>query len=205
MYLCHTFCELGATPLEAVLEDLRAFLVTHPAEVLVVVNQDAITPADFVAAVGEAGLARYAITPPAPGSPWPTLGELVAQDRRLLVVAENAAGGAPWYRLAYDRLVQETPFEFPSTASLDPAGGPPGELRAQPGTRRRAAVPDEPLGQHRPGPAAEQRHRGQRLRPAAGAAPARASRSAGRRVNLLAVDFYLHGDLFRVATTLNGG
>lgn len=36
MYLCHTFCELGATPLADVLDDIHEFLVTHPADVLVV-------------------------------------------------------------------------------------------------------------------------------------------------------------------------
>jgi hypothetical protein len=204
VYLCHTFCELGATPLAAVLEDLRAFLVTHPADVLVIVHQDAITPEDFVAAIGEAGLARYAITPPAPGAPWPTLGELVAQDRRLLVVAENAAGGAPWYQLAYDRLVQETPYEFPSTASL-----------TLPANRPASCVPnrgpdDAPLFlmNHwvntdpvpRPSNAALVNAYEPLLARARACAQIR-----GRHVNLLAVDFYRHGDLFRVAAALNGG
>jgi hypothetical protein len=50
MYLCHTFCELGATPLASVLEDIHEFLVTHPADVLVIVNQDYVTPQDLVVA-----------------------------------------------------------------------------------------------------------------------------------------------------------
>ncbi len=61
MYLCHTFCELGATPLADVLDDIRDFLVTHPGEVLVIVNQDYVTPADFVGAI-ERGRARGAAT-----------------------------------------------------------------------------------------------------------------------------------------------
>ena len=28
------------------------------------------------------------------------------------MLAENEAGAAPWYQLAYERLVQETPFTF---------------------------------------------------------------------------------------------
>ena len=44
MYLCHTFCELGATPLESVLDDIRDFLVANPGEVVVVINQDYVTP-----------------------------------------------------------------------------------------------------------------------------------------------------------------
>ena len=45
VYLCHTFCELGATPLHGVPDDIHDFLVTHPTEVLVVVNQDYVSPA----------------------------------------------------------------------------------------------------------------------------------------------------------------
>ena len=74
MYLCHTFCELGSTPLADVLEDIHGFLVTHPADVLVIVNQDQVTPSDFVSAVADAGLAGYALEPPR-GSAWPTLGQ----------------------------------------------------------------------------------------------------------------------------------
>ena len=51
MYLCHTFCELGATPLAPVLDDIHDFLVANPSEVLVVINQDYVTPEDFVGAV----------------------------------------------------------------------------------------------------------------------------------------------------------
>ena len=91
MYLCHTFCELGATPLDDVLDDIHEFLVTHPADVLVIVNQDYVTPDDFVAAIGDAGLDRYAFTPPSDGG-WPTLREMIERDQRLVVLAENRAG-----------------------------------------------------------------------------------------------------------------
>ena len=68
MYLCHTFCELGATPLADGLRDVHDFLVTHPAEVVVIVNQDYVTPADFVGAVRDAGLARYAFAGSTPAA-----------------------------------------------------------------------------------------------------------------------------------------
>jgi len=35
MYLCHSFCELGATRLDSVLDDLRTFLVANPGPVVV--------------------------------------------------------------------------------------------------------------------------------------------------------------------------
>ena len=60
MYLCHSFCELGGTTLSSVLDDIRDFLVANRDEVLVIVNQDYVEPADFVEAVRDAKLERYA-------------------------------------------------------------------------------------------------------------------------------------------------
>jgi hypothetical protein len=51
--------------------------------------------ADIVAAFVASGLERYAYAHPQPGAPWPTLGELVERDERLLVLVENAGGAAP--------------------------------------------------------------------------------------------------------------
>jgi hypothetical protein len=44
MYLCHSFCALGATPLADGLDDIHQFLVTHPGEIVMVVDQDYVTP-----------------------------------------------------------------------------------------------------------------------------------------------------------------
>ena len=100
MYLCHTFCELGATSLSSVLADLHDFLVTHPDEVVVIINQDYVTPPDFVRAVGDAGLGDFVSTAGADGQ-WPTLREMIDSGRRVVFLAENHAGAAPWYRPAY--------------------------------------------------------------------------------------------------------
>ncbi|HWT23991.1 MAG TPA: hypothetical protein VN213_10845 [Solirubrobacteraceae bacterium] len=43
---------------------------------------------------------------------------MVGRDRRLLIVAENEAGGTPWNQLAYERLVEATPFMFRAPADL---------------------------------------------------------------------------------------
>jgi hypothetical protein len=199
MYMCHTLCELGATPLADGLKDIHDFLVTHPGQVLVVVNQDYVTPADFVKAVGDAGLTPYTFTPPS-GGDWPTLRELIDADRRLVVLAENHAGAAPWYQPAYKRLVQETPFSFSRPAQLantassctdnrGPANAPLFLLNNW--------VTTDPVP--RPSNAARVNAYGTLL------ARARACARARRHViNLIAVDFYKRGDLFRVVKTLNG-
>ena len=129
---------------------------------------------------------------------------MIEQDRRLVVLAENEAGAAPWYQLAYERLTQETPFTFDGAAALTA----PDRLAASCAPNRGPAGAPLFLLNHwvntdpvpRPGNAAG----GQRVRRAARAAPARARRLRGQPVNLVAVDFYKRGDLFRVVDTLNG-
>ena len=60
LYLCHGFCELGATPLRDALDDIRRFLVTNPSDVVIVFIQDEAPAADIAAAFEDAGLDRYA-------------------------------------------------------------------------------------------------------------------------------------------------
>ena len=45
--------------------------------------------------------------------PWPTLRELIDRDERVIVLAENHAGGAPWIH-PQPAVMQETPFHFTS-------------------------------------------------------------------------------------------
>ena len=198
MYMCHSFCELGATPLADGLEDIHQFLATHPGEVVVLVNQDYVTPEDFVEAIEDAGLAGYAATLGA--KPWPTLREMIDSGRRLVLLAENKAGAAPWYQLAYARLVQETPFQFGTAAELiassptcppnrGPAGAPLFLLNHW--------VTTAPI--QRPSDAAKVNAYEPLL------ARSRSCRRLRKRLpNLLAVNFYKEGDVFRVADTLNG-
>lgn len=199
MYLCHTFCELGATPLADALRDIHDFLVLHPEQVVVIINQDYVTPEDFVKAVGDAGLARYAFTPP-DGAVWPTLRTMIDDGRRLVILAENRAGAAPWYQPAYRQLVQETPFSFRNPAEL-------GDTAVSCADNRGPA--DAPLfllnnwvtTDPTPRPSNAQRVNAY----ATLLARARACERRRRHVpNLIAVDFYRRGQVFRVARTLNG-
>jgi hypothetical protein len=199
IYLCHTFCELGATPLADGLKAIHDFLVTHPGQVLVVINQDYVTPADLVKAVDAAGLAPYVLTPPA-GDHWPTLREMIDEDRRLLILAENEAGAAPWYQLAYKRLVEETPFSFRQPAQLADTAA---SCKANRGPATAPLflvnnwVTTDPVP--RPTNASKVNAYATLL------ARARAcERTRAHAPNLIAVDFYQRGDIFQVIKTLNG-
>ena len=202
MYLCHGFCELGGTPLESVLDDIHDFLVANPGEVLVIINEDYVTPKDFVAAVEKAGLGELAYAPPASGA-WPTLRQMIDRNQRVVFLAENRAGSAPWYQLAYDGNTEETPFAFSKVSQLtDPAKLPASCEPNRGGT-------DAPLFlmNHwitttpviRPSDAAKVNAYRPFMRRAR-----ECRRLRSHLPNLLAVNFYREGDLFRVVDTLNG-
>jgi hypothetical protein len=202
MYLCHSFCELGATRLDPVLEDLHTFLVANPGAVLVVINQDYVKPEDFVEAVRDADLEQFAYTGPFDGE-WPTLREMVDSNERVLFLAENQAGGAPWYRLAYESITEETPYAFNKVAQLtspdrldascEPNRGPEGAplfLVNHWITTDPAPLPSNAARVNAYDPLLERARDCQRIR--------------RHLPNLVAVNFYLRGELFRVVDRLNG-
>src|SRR4051794_8674082 len=201
MYLCHTFCELGGTPLASVLDDLHDFLVANPGAVVVVINQDYVTPADFVAAVERAGLGDLVYRGPVTGK-WPTLREMIDSHQRVVFLAENHAGAADWYHPAYQAITEETPYTFKPGVLNDPARVA-ATCRANRGPAAAALflvnhwVSTDPL------PRPSDAERVNALTPLL-----RRVRGCGRIrhhiPNLVAVNFYRRGDLFRVVDELNG-
>jgi hypothetical protein len=202
MYLCHTLCELGATPLSTGLDEIHDFLVTHPGEVVVVVNQDYVTPADFVKAVGDAGLARYAFTPPK-GGDWPTLREMIEADHRLVLLAENHAGAAPWYQPAYTRLTEETPYTFPRPSLLTTKADLPASCEPNRGPEGAPLFLINHWVSTDPTPRPTDADKVNAYAPLLARARA-CERIRDHLPNLLAVNFYKRGDVFKVADTLNG-
>jgi hypothetical protein len=202
LFLCHTFCELGASPLVPVLQDIRDFLVAHPNEVLVIVNQDAVTPADFVKAMDDAGLSRFAYrgrTSP----PWPTLRQLIEKNQRLVVLAEKRAGDAPWYHVAYSSIVAETPFNFTRREQLLDAALLAKSCKPNRGPRNGSVFLMNHWVNTDPAPLASNARRVNAYGPLQ--ARARECERVRKHVpTLLAVDFYRDGDLFKVADALNG-
>lgn len=118
LWLCHSVCRAGATPLVPALDRLRAWLDANPGEIVTLIVEDHVSAEQTQQAFKRAGLDRLIFTPPAdPHAKWPTLGDMVGSDRRLVVFAENADGPAPWYRNFYN-YAMETPFSVGSPADL---------------------------------------------------------------------------------------
>jgi hypothetical protein len=193
VYLCHGFCELGALKLVPELREMRDFLVANPGEVIVIVIQDeAVSPEDVDRCFRESGLIDFVYRGPAT-PPWPTLGELVESDQRVLVMAENETAGVPWYHRAFD-VFQETPYTFHDTTEFSNRpnrGGTSGSLLLMNHWIESTPMP-------KPSNAA-----------IVNAAPflmrriRSFQRQRGRLPNLVAVDFYGVGDLIDVVRDLN--
>jgi hypothetical protein len=118
LYLCHGFCELGATAFEPALLRLRDWLDTNPREVVVVVIEDYVPAEAIVAAFERAGLRRNLYDGRIDAA-VPTLRGLIDSDRRLVVFGENIDQPYDgWYQPAFD-FIQETPFDVPSIKAFD--------------------------------------------------------------------------------------
>ncbi|HWC75424.1 MAG TPA: hypothetical protein VG454_15935 [Gemmatimonadales bacterium] len=193
LYFCHGFCELGAYPVVPALEGVRDFLVANPGEVVVISVEDYVAPVDLARAFEQAGLLPLIYTGPIT-PPLPTLRELIDWGQRLMVFTESGKPGVPWLYPAWESM-QETPYSFhkPADFSCKPNRGP----AAAPLFQINNWIETTPAP--RPSNAAIVNSYDALL------ARARQCRQQrGHLPNILAVDFYDVGDLFRVVRTLNG-
>jgi hypothetical protein len=202
-YLCHGFCELGAITIEKGLGEVRDFVAANPNEVVTIVIEDYVDPEAVATAFAHTGLDEYVYDGPL-GEPFPTLREIIETGNRVIVMAENEDGGDryPWYRPVYESLVQETPYSFEEPRQLTDPEELPKSCRANRGPQ------DAPLflinnwvdtsPAPRPSNAAKVNKREVLERRIAVCEEKR-----GLEADLIAVDFYLEGDVFGVAEDLN--
>ena len=116
IFLCHAFCEVGATRALEALEGVHRFLVAHPEEVLILSIEDDTEAADTAKLIRDSGLIREVYRGPA-NTPWPTLRELIERNERVLVLIENEPGDEPWMH-KQSEVMQETPYHFGTAAAL---------------------------------------------------------------------------------------
>jgi hypothetical protein len=203
IFLCHGFCEIGAVSLGSALTDLRSFLVANPGEVVIVINQDeGVSPTDIERAFEKAGLLDLVYRGPL--GPFPTLRTMIDSNQRLVVMAENHAGNVPWYHLAYEHALQETPFRFTKAAQLTDPTMLAASCRSHRGP---ASAPlfllnnwVDTTPNPRPSLAAVVNARAALL-----ARAQTCQRLRSRVPNLVAVDFYRRGDVLGVVRALNNG
>jgi hypothetical protein len=194
IYLCHNFCELGAVPFAEALSELRDFVESHPTDVVLVVIQDATGAADTAQAFVDAGLeprlARLSLD-----RPPPTLRELIDAGTNLVVFAEAGGPGAPaWYQPAYQGWVQETPYDFATTAGFDCAPN-------RGGTVGRLFLVNHWVSGGHPDP---DRARSANADAVLGARLDRCLAERGRLPNIVAVDFAQASDIVPLLARANG-
>jgi hypothetical protein len=118
-YLCHVYCELGATRLVPAFREIRHFLRERPNNVLLINNEDYIDPASFAKAVERSKLSDYIYR--GPTDVWPTLREMIETKQQIVFLADNRGGSIPWYHKTYAGILQETPYSFnPPSELTDP-------------------------------------------------------------------------------------
>lgn len=110
-YLCHTLCALGKKRLLDGLCDLVKFLDERPTEVLSIIFETRVADADLAETLKAAGLEEYAFTH-AKGAPWPTLREMIAANKRLVVFVESGGGSPAWLHPAFTDNIRDTPYSF---------------------------------------------------------------------------------------------
>jgi hypothetical protein len=129
--------------------------------------------------------------------PWPTLRELIDRDERVIVLAENRAGGAPWIH-HQPGVVQETPFLFRSVGALEAStscdpnrGGTAGSLLLINHWVDTPPAPRVTIA------------RRVNAHDFLAARVARCREQRGMLPNLVSVDFYRQGDAAQVVDELN--
>ncbi len=191
LYLCHTLCELGAERMSSALRDIRGWLERNRAEILVLVLESSVEPAEVEETFEAAKLEPYLATLPRE-RPLPTLRQMIASGRRLVVLDEKDGGDASWYQPGF-LFAQDTSISAFTKAptACDPSRG----------------TPDSPLlimnhwvDRFPPPPtAASAVNRRIVLSRRIGACRER----LGRVPNAIVVDFYDRGDVIALARGLN--
>jgi hypothetical protein len=192
-YLCHGFCELGARPLADGLKEIRDFLVENPGEVVLLVIEDYVPPAEIAHAFAASGLLDL-VYKGRVGPPWPTLRQMIAANERVLVTAENETGDVPWYHRVYD-FTQETPYHFESPEEFSCRANRGGDGKSF--FLMNHWIDTTPMP--KPSNAAIVNQRAYIL-----ARVRQCERERGKRPTILAVDFALTGDVVGAAAELNG-
>jgi hypothetical protein len=191
VYLCHSFCELGAVPMIDEMSRIKDWLDAHPREVVIFVIQDEGPTEEDTAEVLEAsGLDDYLYSHPI-DDPWPTLKDMIDSGRRLWISAENAGNETGWYHHAFT-FMQDTPFSQPTVDDFTC------ELN------RGAAESPLFLVNHWLSPASPTSADQANSRSVLEARLEQCDQQRGPFVNLLAVDFSDRGDTVAVVADYNG-
>lgn len=116
VYLCHVYCEYGATKFTTALGYVRQFLVNNPDNVVIWFIGDYVSKADTEKALAEAKVLDRVLEYD-PTAPMPTLGQLIDARRNIIMVSEFSGAPPAWNIRGYG-VFQDTPFTFRKDSDL---------------------------------------------------------------------------------------
>ncbi len=96
VYLAHGKPALGRKLLVDGLKEIGTFLDEDKEAIVTIIFESYVKADDVRAAFTAAGLEEHAHVQPA-GKPWPTLAEMIRNNRRLVVFTDREGGAFPWY------------------------------------------------------------------------------------------------------------
>jgi hypothetical protein len=133
-HLCHGACgPWGAMPLKDGLDEINFWLGKHPGDVVTLILESYLSESKTLVALVESELAAPGgvadgafplyVRGEAPGTPWPTLGKMVAANQRLVVFTDDGAANNTWH-LDWRIHGWETPYNDPTFTCVDNRGDP---------------------------------------------------------------------------------
>lgn len=122
--LCHANCILGSTSFTDMLQDVKTWLESHPREIVTFILEAYISEEATEKSLRESGIWDYVYHHnAAPGSPWPTLGEMIENNQRLVVFTDDNTSNGEWH-LNWQAYGFETPYDDPSFSCENGRGDP---------------------------------------------------------------------------------
>ena len=100
-FLCHGFCELGATPLTETLEEIKFFVDSNPQEIIIITLQSGLDGETTRSSFEQSGLLPYLYTH-TQGQAWPTLRELIEQGTPLVLFSNSDGNTFPGYHSQWE-------------------------------------------------------------------------------------------------------
>jgi hypothetical protein len=195
--LCHGPCKLGNTPHADWLATLKAFLDAQRREVVTIIYQDGLAAEDIAQDFSDAGLDSYVYTHTV-GKAWPTLAQMIAANKRLVVTAEFGRPPPAWFHHVWDEA-WDTPYEFRNVSDFN--------------CKLNRGDQDNPLflvnhwlsggfgSVYLPSESGAKKANAYEV---LYARLKKCRADTGQIPNFVAVDFYEHGDLFKAVDALNG-
>jgi hypothetical protein len=109
---------LGSQPFSANLNEIKAFLDTHPNEIVTIILECYVSANAIETCLSDAGLMPLLFAKDST-QPWPTLQEMITDGKRLVIFTDvnDASPTQPWYHYVWDFAV-ETHYDVNDTAGF---------------------------------------------------------------------------------------